>query len=43
MFQIFQDVQDVTEEDMRKVQMCRGGVLLASWGSFLSLQYEIRK
>ena len=40
MFEIFQDVQDITEEDMRKVEMCRGGVLQVS---FLFLQYEIHK
>jgi len=40
MFEIFQDVQDIIEEEIRKVEMCRAGVLHAS---FLFLEYEIRK
>ena len=34
MFDIFQNLQDITEEDIRKVEMCRGDVLQASWGHF---------
>jgi len=31
MFEIFQDMQDITEEEMRKVEMCRSDVLQAPW------------
>jgi len=31
MFEIFQDMQDIGEEETRKVEMCRGGILQASW------------
>ena len=34
MFEIFQDVQDITDEENRKVEMCSGDVLQASWCHF---------
>jgi hypothetical protein len=33
MFEIFQDKQDITEEDMRNWKCAEGGVLQASWGN----------
>jgi len=39
MFETFQDMQDFTEEDMRKVEMCRRWCIAGVMGSFLYLQY----